>query len=327
MPGREPQGAVEARPTMKGKGHMKKVKFLAVAAAAFALVALALFGCSSGASSSAASASASASSASAASAEASGSAAASATTALVVGFDAEYPPYGYMAAEGEEGYKSSNGLTYTGFDLDLANAVAQANGWEFEVKPIDWDAKDVELDSGNITCIWNGFTLEGREGQYAFTDPYMINEQVVVVKAGSEIKTLADLKDKKVVTQAGSAALALLGKDGDQAELGATFASGAPQTIADYNNAFMQLDSEQVDAVACDLSIAAFHLAQEPDKYLQLDEALNSEHYAVGFKLGDEATAQTVNDTLKKLAADGTVEKLCEKYADQGITFENWTLK
>ena len=155
----------------------------------------------------------------------------------------------------------------------------------------------------------------------------MINEQVIVVKADSDIKALADLKDKKVVTQAGSAALDLLAADGDQAELGATFAGGAPQTIADYNNAFLQLDSGQVDAVACDLSIAAFHLAQEPDKYMQLDEALNSEHYAVGFKLGDEATAAAVTDSLKALVADGTVEALCEKYADQGITFENWVLK
>ena len=318
MPGREPQRAVKARPTMKGKGHMKKVKFIAVAAAAFALVALALFGCSSGASSSAASASGSSESASASASAASAEASASATTGLIVGFDAEYPPYGYMDKDG----------SYTGFDLELAEAVAKANGWTFEAKPIDWDTKDVELDSGNINCIWNGFTMEGREGQYAFTEPYMINEQVVVVKAGNEaIKTLADLKDKKVVTQAGSAALTLLSKDGDQAELGATFAGGAPQTITDYNNAFLQLDSGQVDAVACDLSIAAYHLAQEPDKYIQLGESLNSEHYAVGFKLGDEATAQVVNDTLKALTADGTVKTLCDKYADQGISFENWVLE
>ena len=188
---------------------------------------------------------------------------------FVVGFDQEYPPYGYVGDDGE----------YTGFDLELAQEVCNRNGWNFVPTPINWDTKLTEINAGAYSCIWNGFTMEGREGQYAFTEPYMINEQVVVVKAGNEaIKTLADLKDKKVVTQAGSAALTLLSKDGDQAELGATFAGGAPQTITDYNNAFLQLDSGQVDAVACDLSIAAYHLAQEPDKYIQLGESLNSEH-------------------------------------------------
>ena len=309
---------------------MKKAKFLAVVAAAFALVALALVGCSSGSASGSAASAASSGSAesAAASAEASGSAAAAdasasaastdtaAATSLVVGFDAEYPPYGFMADDG----------SYTGFDLDLAKAVADANGWTFEAKPIDWDAKDVELDSGNISCIWNGFTMEGREGQYAFSEPYMINEQVIVVKADSGMTTAADLADKKVVTQAGSAALEVL-TDGDQAELAKTFAGGAPQTIADYNNAFLQLDSGAVDAVACDLSIAAYQISQAGDKYVQFAEPLSSEHYAVGFKLGDEATAQAVTDTLKALYADGTVKQLCDKYAEYGLSFDNWVLK
>ena len=290
---------------------MKKLKFAAAFAAAFALAAFVLVGCSSGGSaSSAASSSASAESSSAA-------AASDGAVSLVVGFDAEYPPYGFMADDG----------SYTGFDLDLAKAVADINGWSFEAKPIDWDTKDVELDSGNITCIWNGFTMEGREGQYAFSDPYMINEQVIVVKADSDIKTAADLADKKVVTQAGSAALALLSADGDQADLGKTFAGGEPQTIADYNNAFLQLDSGAVDAVACDLSIAAYQISQASDKYVQLSEPLSSEHYAVGFKLGDEATAEAVNATLKQLYQDGTVKTLCDKYAEYGLSFDNWILK
>ena len=287
---------------------MKKFKFVAAAAAAFALAAFVLVGCSSG--------SGSASSASS-SASAESSAASSGATALVVGFDAEYPPYGFMADDG----------SYTGFDLDLAKAVADTNGWTFEAKPIDWDTKDVELDSGNITCIWNGFTMEGREGKYAFSEPYMINEQVVVVKADSGIETFADLKGKKVVTQAGSAALEVLSDDEGQAKLAKTFAGGEPQTIADYNNAFLQLDSGAVDAVACDLSIAAYQISQAKDKYVQLSEPLSSEHYAVGFKLGDEATAQAVTDTLKQLYTDGTVKTLCEKYAEYGLSFDNWVLK
>ena len=321
---------------------MKKFKFVAIAVAVFALAAFVLVGCSSGGSSSAASsASASGSSSSeaassasasseAASSEAASSEAASSEAAssaasssaapeaftLVVGFDAEYPPYGYLDADGNP----------TGFDIELAKAVCEKLGWGFEAKPIDWNSKDLELESGNINCIWNGFTIESREDQYQFSKPYMLNEQVVLVKADSGIKALADLAGKKVITQAGAPPEELLGPDGDMADLGASFDGGAIQTIPDYNSAIMQLDSGAVDAVACDLSIAEFQMAQAEGKYVMLDEKLLSEHYGVGFKKGEVETAQTVSDALLELYQDGTVKTLCEKYADQGIKFENWVL-
>ena len=288
---------------------MKKIRYLAAAVAVVALAAFVLAGCSSGGSAS----SASSSSGSSSTASSSSSAATSEDFTLVVGFDAEYPPYGFMADDG----------SYTGFDLDLAEAVCEANGWEFQAKPIDWDSKDAELGSGSINCIWNGFTMEGREGQYTFSEPYMLNEQVVVVKAGSGIETFADLAGKVVLTQAGSAAYELL--TDDEADLAATFAS--LETTPDYQNAFMQLDSGAVQAVACDLSVASYYLAHSDGQYAQLAEPLSSEHYAVGFKLGDEETAEAVTGALKDLYADGTVAELCEKYGEDGITIENWTLK
>lgn len=291
---------------------MKKMKFIAVAAAAFALVAFVLVGCSSGSTSS--SSAAGSASASAAGSESAAESADSDYT-LIVGFDAEYPPYGFMDESG----------AYTGFDLDLAQAVADENGWAVQLEPIDWDAKDALLNSGTINCIWNGFTMEGREGDYAFSEPYMLNEQVVVVKADSDIAQLTDLAGKTVLTQAGSAAEEVLSADGDQADLGASF--GELVTIADYNNAFMQLESGAVDAIACDLSIAQYQMSSNPDKYVMIEEPLSSEHYAVGFALGDEATAATVTDTLKKLYADGTVQELCEKYGEYGLSFDNWVLK
>ena len=241
---------------------------------------------------------------------------------LIVGFDAAYPPYGYLADDGEEGYKASDGNTYTGFDLDLAQKVCETNGWTLQVEPIDWDSKDALLGSGTINCIWNGFTMEGREDNYSFTKPYMVNAQVVVVRADSGIKTLADLADKNVLTQADSSALNVL--EGDQADLAKTFAGGKVATISDYNNAFMQLESGAVDAVACDLSIAAYQMAANPDKYVQLDETLLSEHYAVGFAKGNDALAEKVNEALKTLDEKGEIKTLCEKYADQGMSYENW---
>ena len=108
-------------------------------------------------------------------------------TKLIVGFDQSYPPYGFVGNDGN----------YTGFDLDLATEVANRNGWDIQLEAIDWDAKDTLLNSGAINCIWNGFTMEGREDDYTFTDPYMLNAQVVVVKSSSGIKSLDDLAGKK----------------------------------------------------------------------------------------------------------------------------------
>ena len=240
---------------------------------------------------------------------------ATATKKLIVGFDSAYPPYGYVGDDG----------SYTGFDLELAQEVAKRNSWEVKLEPIDWDAKDTLMGSGAINCIWNGFTIEGRENDYTFSEPYMLNAQVVVVKKGSGISDLAGLAGKAVITQTDSAAYDVLaGEDAAQAAVAATFAS--LETIGDYNTAFMQLESGAVDAVACDLSIAAYQLAAKPDAYEQLSEQLSSEHYAVGFKKGDDATASTVTDTLRAMDKDGFVKELCEKYADQGMDYANWCL-
>ena len=282
---------------------MKKFKLLAAVATTLALAAFALAGCGSQASSSAS-----------ASAQGSSSASSSATKTLIVGFDSAYPPYGFVGDDGK----------FTGFDLDLAQAVCDKNGWELKLSAIDWDDKDALLAQGNINCIWNGFTMEGREDGYTFSDPYMLNEQVIVVKAGSDISDFAGLSGKTVMTQVDSAALDVL--EGDQAEVAATFKGGAAQTIGDYNNAFMQLDSGMIDAVACDLSIAQYQIAANPDKYVQLPTALSTEHSAVGFKKGDTELAQKVSETLKQLDADGTVKQLCEKYASYGISYDNWVL-
>ena len=110
---------------------------------------------------------------------------------FTVGFDAEYPPYGYMDENGE----------YTGFDLELAEAVCELEGWELVKKPINWDSKDMELNSGAIDCIWNGFTMNGREEEYTFSTPYVDNSQVIVVAEKSGMKTLEDLQGKSVGVQ------------------------------------------------------------------------------------------------------------------------------
>ena len=234
-------------------------------------------------------------------------------TTLTVGFDQAYPPYGFVGNDGN----------FTGFDLDLAAEVCKRNNWEVKDEPIEWDAKDTLLNSGAITCIWNGFTMEGRENDYTFSAPYMLNGQVVVVKKDSGFNSLTDLAGKTVITQTDSAAQEVL--EGDKANVAATFAS--LETIGDYNTAFMQLESGAVDAVACDLSISQYQISAKPDAYKQLDEALSTEHYAAGFKKGSQALADKVTETLKAMDADGFVKQLCEKYSSYGISYDNWQLK
>ena len=109
---------------------------------------------------------------------------------FTVGFDANFKPYGYF----------ENGQ-YKGFDLDLAREVARRNNWKLILKPIDWNAKDSELNSGMIDCIWNGFTINGRENSYTWSDPYVVNEQVVLVLKDSSVSSLSDLAGGKVVVQ------------------------------------------------------------------------------------------------------------------------------
>ena len=220
---------------------------------------------------------------------------------LVVGFDAEYPPYGYMDDNGD----------YTGFDLELAEAVCQIEGWELVKTPIDWDSKDMELNSGNIDCIWNGFTMDGREDSYTFSVPYVDNSQVICVSDDAGIASLEDLEGKIVGVQADSAALTLLEEGGDQADLAATF--GELQQFADYNTAFAELQAGSLDAVAIDVGVAQYQIKGR-EGYSILEESLNSEKYAIGFKKGNQELADIINDDLAILYDEGIFDELAEKY-------------
>ena len=232
--------------------------------------------------------------------EASSDSVSSGGNTFVVGFDAEYPPYGYMDENGE----------YTGFDLELAEAVCELEGWELEKKPINWDSKDMELNSGSIDCIWNGFTMNGREEEYTFSTPYVDNSQVIVVAKDSGIAKLTDLEGKKVGVQAASAALDVL--NDAQADLSATFAE--LNEFADYNTAFTELQAGALDALAIGVGVAKYQIKTRGDGYVILDETLNTEQYAIGFKKGNDELCEKVNADLQKLAEDGTVAELAEKY-------------
>lgn len=232
---------------------------------------------------------------------------------LIVGFDAEFPPFGFIAADG----------SYDGFDLALAKEVCARLGWEFEAVAINWDSKDAELEGGNINCIWNGFTYTGREELYTWSEPYVDNSIVIVVNADSDIRTLSDLAGKTVMAQAASSAVDALNSE-DNAELFASL-KGVVE-LGDYNMGFMELQQGTVDAIAADLGVANYQIAQNGGNFVILDEPLSTEQYAVGFLLGNTELRDAVNGALLEMAEDGTMLKIAEGYVDQGLVIESLCL-
>lgn len=229
-------------------------------------------------------------------------------TNFVVGFNPEFPPFTYKDANG----------SYTGFDLELAKEVARRNNWTFTAQPIiDWNSKEIELNSNEIDCIWSEFTINGRESDYTWSDPYFNNSQIIIVKSDSGINTPTDLKGKNVEVQEGSSALQSLNEH--NASLKNTFAQLTE--IKEYNTGFMDLDSGVCDAVIGDIGIANYHLNEKfsNSNIKILDEPLSYEQYGVGFKKGNTELKDQVQKTLDEMFKDGTVDEIAQKYDTYGI--------
>ena len=233
------------------------------------------------------------------------------TQKLIVGFDAEFPPFGFIAADG----------SYDGFDLAMAEELCSRLGWDFEAVPIVWDSKDAELAAGTINCIWNGFTYTGRENDYTWSDPYVDNSIVMVVKADSGISSLADLTGKSVMAQAASSAV-------DAINANESLKSSLKEVVelADYNTGFMELKQGSVDAIAADLGVAKFQIASNEGDYVILDEPISTEQYAIGFLKGNTELRDAVNAELLKMAEDGTMLEIAQNYVDQGLVLDSLCL-
>ena len=221
--------------------------------------------------------------------------------AFKVGFDADFPPYGFV----------KNGQ-YVGFDLDLAREVAKRNDWEIVLKPINWDAKDMELETGSIDCIWNGFTINGRENAYTWSDPYVDNSQVVLVRKDSSIAVLADLAGKIVAVQTDTPVQKAFNAGGKREELGKTFKQLV--VTPNYNNAVWELETGGVDAVAMDIGVAQEKL--KTGKFKMLDEVVIKELYGIGFRKGNTVLRDQVQKTLREMVADGTAAEISARYFD-----------
>ena len=230
------------------------------------------------------------------------------------GYDKDFPPYSYIGDDGET----------TGFDVELAQAVCELNGWNYEGVAINWDAKDAELESGSIDCIWSGFTRSpDREDKFAWSDTYSLNTIKIMVLEGSDIKTTADLAGKKVGVQGSTSAQELLetpNAEGGAEDLMKTFAS--LEKYDTYTVAVNDLKAGAIDAIAIDVTTGDYQMTKV-DGLAYLDEDVCQEVYAIGFRTDDTELRDQVNEALKTLAENGKMDEIGKKYPQ---IYENLTM-
>lgn len=226
---------------------------------------------------------------------------------VVLGFDADFPPYGYV----------ENGK-YVGFDIEFAQKVCANLGYDLELKPIDWDSKDAMLDSGAIDFIWNGFTYQGRENDYEWTAQYL-NNSIVVLTLDANIQALIDLSGKKVAVQSDSSGEEAINKN---TALKDSFASLSVES--QYVIANEKLIAGGYDAIIVDYGVAKY-LKGQNNNLIIVAEAVSTETYAVGFKKGNTELCKAINDEMVKVGKNETfIKGLCEKY---GVEYEAFLLK
>lgn len=225
---------------------------------------------------------------------------------FVLGLDDSFPPMGFRDENNE----------IVGYDIDLAREVAKRMGVELVLQPIDWNAKEQELNTGKIDCIWNGFTITPERAEaMTFTKPYLKNAQVVVVRSDSPYKKLADLAGKSVGLQAGSSAA-------DALESAKDFKASLKGVVEFKDNltALMDLEVKGVDAVVMDLLVANDNIKRSGKPYVILEESLSPEDYGVGFRKGDITLMTKVQETLEAMAKDGAITPIAVKWFGADIS-------
>ncbi|MBQ3369926.1 MAG: transporter substrate-binding domain-containing protein [Mogibacterium sp.] len=223
------------------------------------------------------------------------------------GYDKDFPPYSYIGDDGET----------TGFDVELAQAVCELNGWEYEGVPINWDAKEAELESGSIDCIWSGFTKSpDREPKFAWSEPYSVNTIKIMVLEGSDIKSAADLAGKKVGVQGSTSAQEMLetpNAEGGAEDLMNTFA--AFEKYDTYTIAVNDLKAGAIDAIAIDVTTGDYQMTKV-EGLAYLDDDICQEVYAIGFRTDDTDLRDQVDAALKTLAENGKMDEIGQKYPE-----------
>ena len=225
---------------------------------------------------------------------------------FVLGLDDAFPPLGFR--------DDANNIV--GYDIDLAAEVCKRLGVELKCQPIDWTAKEQELNTGNIDCIWNGFTMTPeREAALSFTKPYLDNAQVVIVRSDAGIASLADLAGKKIGLQAGSSAA-------DAVEVNPEFKATLAEVVEFKDNltALMDLEIGGVDGVVMDMVVGNYSIMTTGKDFVTLSESLSSEKYGIGFRKNDVQLRDEVQKILEEMAADGTVAAISAKWFGSDIS-------
>jgi len=218
---------------------------------------------------------------------------------LVIGIDDKFAPMGFRDDNNE----------IVGFDIDYAKAAAEKMGKEITFQPIDWSAKESELNSGRIDMIWNGYTItDERKEKVLFTKPYLENSQVVVVLADSSLSKLDDLAGKEVGLQSLSSAADAL--DASPIKDKVANVSEFPDNVL----ALTDLKTKRLDGVVIDEVVAKYYMAKEPNTYKLLGESLAPEQYGIGLKKGNEALLKELQKALDEMNSDGTAEKISMKW-------------
>ena len=225
---------------------------------------------------------------------------------FVLGLDDSFPPLGFRDDNNE----------IVGYDIDLAKEVASRLGVEFRAQPIDWSAKEVELETKKIDCIWNGFTItDERKEALSMTFPYLNNAQVVVVRKDSGITTLDDMKNKIIGIQSGSSAQEAVDGNPD-------FKYSLKETVPFPNNvtALNDLKIGGVDGVVMDFVVAEYSIAQTGEPFVILSESLAPEQYGIGFRKDEPELRDKVEEILKEMVEDGTVASISQKWFNKNIS-------
>jgi len=224
---------------------------------------------------------------------------------VVVGLDDNFPPMGFRDEQNQ----------IVGFDIDMAKEASKRLGMEVEFKPIDWSAKEAELNGKRVDVLWNGLTItEERKKNISFTAPYMANHQIVIVGAASPIKTKADLAGKVVGAQDGSSAVDAIAKD-------AAVAASLKEVkkFGDNVTALMDLAAGRLDAIVVDEVVGRYLISKRAGEYRVLDENFGTEDYGVGVRKDDTALLEALNKTLDAMKQDGTAGRIATQWFGANI--------
>lgn len=226
---------------------------------------------------------------------------------LVVGLDDTFAPMGFRDEQGN----------LVGFDIDLAEAVCDELGMQAEFKPIDWNAKEMELKAGTIDCVWNGMSITPeRQENMALTNKYLNNKIVLMALADSDVDVTSakELADLKIGTQADSSALEML-KANEEYE---SFQDNISE-YETYDTAIMDLKAGRVDVIAVDQVLGEYTNNNLGGEMKECTYSLGDDYYVIGFEKSNTELRDKVNDAIKNLIDSGKAAEISTKWFGRDI--------